>query len=96
MIQNTCVLKGAGYDTSAFKELVRADMPPGYRAMSLEGGAALGQEAFTSQESLNSALEEELIHLQQKAAGLGQPFGPGTAQSLEEAANAARKFPIPK
>ena len=58
--------------------------------------AALGEEAFSSQEMLNHVLEEELIHLQQKAAGLAQEFGPGTAQELEEAANAARKFPASK
>jgi len=89
-------LQGAGYDTSLFRELVRADMPKGYRGMSLEEGAALGQEAFSAQEMLNHVLEEELIHLQQKAAGLGEQFGPGTAQGLEEAADAARIFPEPK
>jgi RHS repeat-associated protein len=89
-------LQGAGYDASLFKELVRSEMPAGYRAMSLEGGATLGKEAFASQELLNHVLEEELIHLQQKAAGLAQKFGPGTAAGLEGAANAARKFPAPK
>jgi hypothetical protein len=37
-------------------------------------------------------LEEELIHLQQKASGAGSAFGPGTAQSLEEEANGLKKF----
>jgi RHS repeat-associated protein len=97
MVQKSLkALKDAGYDTSLLKEVIRADMPPGYRAMSLDNGAALGNEAFGSQAALNSAMEEELIHLQQRAVGLGQSFGPGTAQSLEEAANAARKFPIPQ
>jgi hypothetical protein len=89
-------LKEAGYDISPLKELIRADLPPGYRAMSLDGGAALGNEALSSQAAVNSALEEELLHLQQKAAGLAQSFGPGTTQPLEEAVDAARKFPVPK
>ncbi len=89
-------LQGAGYNTSQLKELIRADMPSSYRAMSLDQGAALGEEAFSSQAMLNHVLEEELIHLQQKAAVLGQGFGPGTAQGLEEAANAARQFRKPE
>jgi hypothetical protein len=91
-------LRGAGYDTSLLRELIRAEMPKGYRAMALsEGvrGAALGEEAFSSQGMLNHVLEEELRHLQQKAAGLRPSFKPGTAKALEEAADAARKFPLP-
>ena len=65
-------LRHAGYDTSPLREISRADLPPGYRAMSLDGGAALGSEALSSQAALNSALEEELLHLQQKAAVLGR------------------------
>lgn len=88
-------LEKAGYDVSAMRELIRAKMPPGYRGMSLDGGAALGGEAFSSQAMLNHVLEEELLHLQQKAAGQAQTFSPGTAQELEEAADAVRKFAAP-
>jgi hypothetical protein len=49
-----------GYDTSVFKELIKVEMPVGYRAMTLGCGAALGNEAFNSQEWLNHVLEEEL------------------------------------
>ncbi len=63
-------LQGAGYDTSPLAELIRADMPIGYAGMSLDNGAALGQEAFSSQAMLNHTLEEELIHYQQSQAGL--------------------------
>ena len=45
---------------------------------------------------LNHVLEEELRHLMQKAGGQGQQFAKGTAQALEEEANAARKFPFPE
>ena len=75
---------------------IRAKMPPGYNAMSLEGGAALGDGAFSSPAGLVSALEEELLHLQQKAAGLAKEFSPGAAQILEEAVDELRKFPIPR
>jgi hypothetical protein len=92
-------LRKAGYDIRKFQELIRADMPRGYRAMALsEGvrGAALGEEAFVSQAMLNHVLEEELLHLMQKEAGLRASFGPGTAKALEEAADAARRFPLPE
>jgi RHS repeat-associated protein len=90
-------LRQAGYNTTPLKELIRADMPPGYRGMSIEGGAALGGDAFSSQDMLNHVLEEELLHLQDKAAAAkGQQFGPGTARGYEEAADARRKFPLPQ
>jgi hypothetical protein len=90
-------LRRAGYDTSLMKEVIRADLPKGTRGMSMGSDAAVvGKEAFKSQAMLNHVLEEELRHLQQKAAGLAQQFGPGTAQRLEEAAGAGRKFPEPK
>ena len=88
-------LQGAGYDTSTLGELVYADMPKGYFGMSLDNGAALSSDAFSSQAMLNHTLEEELIHAQQAAAGLRQAYGPGTAQTLEEAVNASRRFPEP-
>jgi len=98
MVQNSLkALQDAGYDTSPFKELIRADLPPGHRAMSLDGGAAVGSEAFASPAHLNSALEEELLHLEQKAAGqFAVSFGRGTMQGLEEAVDGTRKFPVPK
>ena len=89
-------LGNAGYDVSRLEELIRADLPAGSRAMTVEGGAALGSEAFSSQSMLNHVLEEELRHLQQKAAGLGAEFSPGTARALEEAVDAIREFPLPK
>src|ERR1022692_3188272 len=88
-------LSMAGYDTSLFQELIRVDTPKGYRAMSLDDGAVLGQEAFESQEWLIHVLEEELLHLMQKAQGLAKEFAKGTALELELDANDTRKFPPP-
>ena len=88
-------LQGAGYDTSPMQMLIRGDLPAGYRAMSLDDGAALGQEAFSSQPMLTHVLEEELLHLEQKARESGRPFGPGTAQALEAEVDEARKFSLP-
>jgi|SRR6266481_883588 hypothetical protein len=97
MIQASIVaLKAAGYDTSRIKVLIRADLPATYRGMSLPDGAALGKEAFRSQAVLNHVLEEEIIHLQQKAAGLAEEFGPKTAAELEKEVNEQRKFRLPK
>ncbi|HYV38931.1 MAG TPA: hypothetical protein VE988_24820 [Gemmataceae bacterium] len=89
-------LENAGYDLSVVKQLIRADMPPGYRAMTLADGAALATPAFASQAILNHVLEEELIHLFQKQQGLAGEFGPTTAQSLENEVDENRKFPLPK
>jgi hypothetical protein len=88
-------LNMAGYDTSLFRELIRVDMPTGYRAMSLDDGAALGQEALASPEMLVHVLEEELLHLMQKAQGLAKEFAKGTALELELDVNDTRKFPPP-
>lgn len=68
-------LQSVGYDTGPICVLVRADLPAGYRAMSLDDGAVLGDEAFSSQEMLNHVLEEELRHLQQKARDPEMAFG---------------------
>ena len=88
-------LRTAGYDINLLKVLIRADFPPGYRGMSLEDGAVLGQEAFSSQAMLNHVMEEEVLHQRQKASGLAQTFQPGTARELEEAIDAERKFALP-
>ena len=88
-------LDGVGYDTTPFQNLIRADLPRGYRAMSLDDGAALGIEAFVSQDLLNYVLEEELLHLKQKLAGRATEFGPGTAAALEEEINDQRRFRLP-
>jgi hypothetical protein len=88
-------LQSVGYEISLIKVLVRADMPAGYRGMSLDDGAALSGEAFTSQAMLNHVLEEELLHLQQKAGGADFAFGPETARTLEELINEQRRFPCP-
>ena len=85
----------AGYDLGLFQELIKVDMPKGYRAMSLDDGAAVGEEAFESPEWLIHVLEEELLHLLQKAKGLTQEFGPGTVLELELDVNDTRKFPPP-
>ena len=45
---------------------------------------------------LDHVLEEELLHLRQKALGVASVFGQGTGRALEEALNAIRKFPLPK
>jgi hypothetical protein len=88
-------LQAAGYDIHLLNVLIRAELPPGYRGMCLEGAAVLGKEAFSSQGMLNHVLEEELLHQAQKAGGLAQAFQPGTARELEEAISAERKFPLP-
>jgi RHS repeat-associated protein len=88
-------LEDLGYDTTKFEELVRAEEMGNKVAMSLEDGAALGDRAFASQEALNSALEEELIHLHQAEEGLRETYGPETAEELERAADAAKKLSQP-
>jgi hypothetical protein len=85
----------AGYDTALYQELINVDMPTGYRAMSLDGGAALGREAFESQDWLIHVLEEELLHLMQKAQGMAQEFTRGTALELELDVDDTRKFSPP-
>ncbi|HEX4589248.1 MAG TPA: hypothetical protein VH120_04925, partial [Gemmataceae bacterium] len=75
--------------------LIRADLPAGYRAMTLDDGAALGPEALSSQAMVNHVLEEELLHLEQKAREPDRAFGPGTAGALEDEVHDARKFPPP-
>ena len=89
-------IQSVGYDASRIKVLIRADLPVTYRGMSLPDGAALGKEAFRSQAVLNHVLEEEIIHLQQKATGLAEEFGPKTAAELEKEVNEQRKFRLPK
>jgi len=86
-------LVSAGYDLGPIRVLIRAEMPPGYRGMTLDGGAALSAEAFFSQDMLNHVLEEELLHLADKAGA--SEFGPGTARRMEEKADEGRKFPLP-
>ena len=88
-------LASAGYETDLFAEVVRADLPAGYRAMTLDEGAALGPEAFGSDQLLCHVLEEELLHLKQKLSGQTEQFGPGTARMLEEAIDVQRRFPAP-
>jgi len=96
MIQESILaLQSVGYDTSSIKVLIRADLPATYRGMSLPDGAALGTEAFRSQAILNHVLEEELLHLRQRAAGAMEPFEPGTARALGEEVDAIRKFHLP-
>lgn len=88
-------LLAAGYDVALFKELVRVEMPQGFRAMTLADGAALGVEAFESSEWLNHVLEEEYLHLVQKAHGEADEFIKGTALVLELEIDDSRKFPAP-
>jgi len=88
-------LRLAGYDTGLLEVLIRADMPPGYRGMSLDNGATLGSEAFSSQAMVNHVLEEELPHVIQKADVPERWFKPGIARSLEEEVHEQRKFPFP-
>jgi hypothetical protein len=89
-------LQAVGCDTTRIKILIRGDLPANYRGMSWPNGAVLGAEAFQSQTVLNHVLEEEVIHLQQKAAGLTEEFGPTTAAELEKEVDEQRKFPLPK
>src|SRR2546426_11967457 len=97
MINNTVeALKREGYDLGAIKVLIRVEMPPGYRAMTLEDGAVLGEPAFSSQAMLNHVLEEEVLHLRQKVVGKAREFGPGTAKALEDEIHEARRFHLPE
>jgi hypothetical protein len=89
-------LESAGYDTGLIQVLIRADIPAGYRGKTLKDGAALGAAAFSSQAMLNHVLEEELLHLQQKARGEAESFAPGTARGLEEQVDEHRRFPHPE
>jgi hypothetical protein len=88
-------LQSVGYDTAVLQVLIRADMPAGYRGMSLVDGAALGTEAFSSQDMLNHVLEEEWRHVVQKASDRTEEFAPGTGRILEEEIDVERKFPLP-
>jgi len=85
----------ARYEVSRFEELIWVDLPAGFRAMCLENGAALGDEAFSSQDMLNHALEEKYLHLIQKSLGRATEFGKGTARYLEYEVDDIRKFPRP-
>jgi hypothetical protein len=90
-------LMGVGYEVARFKELMWVeDMPSGYRAMCLSDGAALGIEAFASQEMLNHVLEEEYLHLIQKSRGIAESFSKGTARYLEHDVDESRQFPVPE
>ena len=89
-------LRSAGYDTDLLQVLIRADLPPSYRGMSLDDGAALGSEAFSSQAMVNHVLEEELLHLVQKARVPRREFKPGTVHPLEEEVHEQRRFPLPR
>jgi hypothetical protein len=89
-------LRAAGYEPAIIRVLIRVDMPPRYRAMTLADGAALGEQAFVSQTMLNHVLEEELRHLRQKERGQAEIFAPGTARRLEEEVDAERTFPFPE
>lgn len=88
-------LAEVGYEISRFKELIWADMPSGFRAMCLDDGAALGNEAFSSQAMLNHVLEEEYLHLIQKSLGIAEDFAKGTARQLEYDIEEPRKFAKP-
>jgi hypothetical protein len=88
-------LQAAGYDTVPLQVLIRAELPAGYRAMTLEDGAALGSEAFSSQAMVNHVSEEELLHLGQKAREPDRAFGRETVRVLEEEVHDARRFPHP-
>jgi hypothetical protein len=88
-------LERAGYDTELFKVFIRVEMPGQYRAMTLDDGAALGDAAFSSQRMINHVLEEELLHLRQKAAGQASEFGARTARALEAEIDEQRKFSLP-
>jgi hypothetical protein len=88
-------LQAAGYDTGPIRVLIRVDLPRGYRAMTLEDGAAIGAEAFSAQAMVTHVLEEELLHLNQKAREPRRAFGKGTVQALEDEVHEARRFPPP-
>ena len=97
MIQRTvALLQAADYDTAVLRVLIRAEMPVGYRGMSLADGAALGSEAFSSQDMLNHVLEEELLHNGQKVSGQAEEFAQGTSRVLEEEVDVERKFSLPE
>lgn len=86
-------LKKAGYDVRPIGEVIRADLPKGTAGLTVgTDGVVLGDLAFVSERELLRTIEEELLHLNQKAGGLIQSAGPGTAQALENAVDAQRKF----
>jgi hypothetical protein len=92
----SAALQAVGYDVRPIRVLIRADLlPVGYRAMTLDDGAAFGAESFASQAMVNHVLEEELLHLGQKAKHSELAFGPGTARALEDEVHDARRFPAP-
>lgn len=93
--QALSALEQAGYNVDLFEELIRVQMPKGYCGMTLDNGAALGTEAFASQDCLNHVMEEEYLHLVQKKRGQAVTFAPGTALELELDVDDKRKFPRP-
>jgi hypothetical protein len=88
-------LSMAFYDTELFEELIKADLPDRFRAMSLDGAAALGDRAFESQEMLVHVLEEELLHLMQKAEGYFEKVDRRKPFELELDVSDTRKSPCP-
>jgi RHS repeat-associated protein len=90
-------LSGRGIDTSPLQQLVKADLPAGCCGVSLSTpptGAALSNQAFSSQAMLDETLRHEIAHLGQN---LGQQeFGPDTASALESQANANTQTPQPQ
>lgn len=98
MIQSAIEALGSvGYDPSSLQVLIRAELPPGCRGMTLlADGVVLSGEAFSSQEMLNHVLEEELVHLYQKARDPEATYGRGTARTREQEVDAQRQFPCPE
>lgn len=89
-------LEAAGYDTSLVKELIKAHLPGG-GGMTVEADAiALDASAFRDLATLTHILEHELRHLNQKAEGRADAFGPDTADELEDEVDVNPKFPLPK
>jgi hypothetical protein len=89
-------LSAAGYDTSVVAAVIRAELPSGYVGMTyLQDGIILGSEAFASQNMLNYVMEEELLHLMQKAGGTASAFDRTTVRHLEGDIDAKRTFHRP-
>ena len=87
-------LEAAGYNTSLIDELIKAHLPGGG---GVEADAiALHPSAFRNLATLTHVLEHELRHLNQKAEGRADAFGPDTVDKLEDEVDVNPKFPLPK
>lgn len=90
-------LARVGYDMGPLHGILRSELTPGRRGMTLTlDEIVLSDAAFASQDLLNCVLEEELLHLHQKARDPNSLFHRRTCQEWEADINAQRQFPLPE